>query len=45
MAMAGLPVGPVLPPLRAPSPETLARLEMVLPPLLARERRLAGIAA
>ena len=44
-AIAGLPGGPVLPPLVAPSEETRKQLEETLPPLLTYEKSLAREAA
>ena len=44
-AMAGISVGPVLSPLRAPAPETVARIEQTMMPLLAYEKSLAKKAA
>ncbi len=44
-AMIGMPVGPALPPLRAPSKEVADRLAATLPPLQAYEARLAQKAA
>ena len=44
-AIAGVPVGPVLPPLQAPAAALVKELEAILSPLLAYERSLAAKAA